>query len=298
MSDENDEPLIDEGGGEGGELWLVSYADLMTLVACFFIMMMAFANYDPPGFQRKMKEVTEHFKKDEIKLNQDKLEQLEKELKAVNEIKESVNISLKGDYLEVTFTGSVLFESGQSQIKNETAPILENMIDVIKNKDKRYRIVVEGHTDSKPIKSKIFPSNWELSSARSASVIHQFQKNGFDPKHLVAVGYSDTRPIAIEKNDKGEYISENLKLNRRVVIRILEPLELDKRLKLGLGQIYQDEIENPKPYDQQLLEKNNKELVPVPEGATPEPSEIPENSNETTIESVNSAEIPPSPTTP
>lgn len=58
MSIHEDNGPVEEEGGEG---WLVSYADLMTLIACFFILMMAFANYDPVGFNKKAKEISKHF---------------------------------------------------------------------------------------------------------------------------------------------------------------------------------------------------------------------------------------------
>ena len=72
----------EEHGGGGGEeeVWLISYADMMTLIACFFILMMAFANYDPAGFNKKAIELSKSFNKDKYKSSEIKMKELMEEL--------------------------------------------------------------------------------------------------------------------------------------------------------------------------------------------------------------------------
>lgn len=77
------QPDIDEGGGDD---WLVSYADMMTLIACFFILMMAFANYDPAGFNKKAIELSKSFNKDKYKSSELKMKELMEEVSKHPEI--------------------------------------------------------------------------------------------------------------------------------------------------------------------------------------------------------------------
>ncbi|KIL77808.1 Flagellar motor rotation protein MotB [Bacillus badius] len=79
-------------------------------------------------------------------------------------------------------------------------------------------VKVEGHTDNRPIKNAIYPSNWELSSARAGSVIRFFVDDvGLEPDRFIAVGYGDTRPLAPNTS------KENMQKNRRVQIIISDP---------------------------------------------------------------------------
>ena len=89
-----------------------------------------------------------------------------------------------------------------------------------------YRITVEGHTDDEPISGPEFPSNWELSSARAASVVRFFVEQGIPAGRLRAVGYADTRPLAPNRDTVGSPIPENQARNRRVVVE-LEKIDRD-----------------------------------------------------------------------
>ena len=94
-----------------------------------------------------------------------------------------------------------------------------------KNTQKTYRIVIEGHTDSRPIvEGGLFPSNWELSGSRAARVVRMFLEKGFAPNRMVAIGYADTQPEVPSRTPNGEWDETALAKNRRVVLRILEPL--------------------------------------------------------------------------
>jgi chemotaxis protein MotB len=81
---------------------------------------------------------------------------------------------------------------------------------------------VEGHTDDSPISSGRFPSNWELSSDRANLILRMLEAKGFPRPHLQSQGYADTRPIAPNRDDKGNVIPENRGLNRRITIKILK----------------------------------------------------------------------------
>ncbi len=109
---------------------------------------------------------------------------------------------------------SFFFDSGSADVKEKSYPILDEIAKVLKDYDNT--IMVEGHTDNVPIRSRYFSSNWELSTARALSVLKFMSKRGqVDPQLLCAVGYGEYRPIL--PNDS----PENKKKNRRVEIVVL-----------------------------------------------------------------------------
>ena len=106
---------------------------------------------------------------------------------------------------------------------------------MIRERDGDYVVLVEGHTDDTDIKSRRYPSNWELSSARAAKVISVFEKAGVKRDRLVAVGYGDTSTIYKNYDEEGNPIPENQRLNRRVTIKVLARPDEDKdKMELGI----------------------------------------------------------------
>ena len=226
-----------QGQGAG---WIVSYADMMTLIACFFILMMAFANYDPVGFTKKTIEVSKHFSKDKYKSSDTKFKQLQEEIAKHPELENKLKTSVDENELVVTFSGSALFEDDKYELTDQMRFTLDALIDLIKVKDSNFKILVEGHTDNQPIKKDSpFSSNWALSGARAAAVVHRFEYFGFDPKNLVSIGHGDTKPIVPNEDDKGDPIPENVRLNRRVVIKVLES-QSGAAVKMGFGVYFEE----------------------------------------------------------
>ena len=136
--------------------------------------------------------------------------------------RQEVTIKEFKDKISVTLVDRILFEFGKATITSEGEKILEKVGEILKNiQGKQIRIV--GHTDNIPIMSKYrykFPTNWELSAARSSAVIRYFQKNiRLDPKNLEAVGRSFYEPIASNETSQGRA------QNRRVEIIISPQLE-------------------------------------------------------------------------
>ena len=96
--------------------------------------------------------------------------------------------------------------------------------------------MIEGHSDNLTLGLESrFKNHWELSSARAASIVKRFEEYGFNKDSLVAIGYGASRPVAPNQDAKGRDIEENIILNRRAVIKVLEPLKSRKAQKLGLG---------------------------------------------------------------
>ena len=135
---------------------------------------------------------------------------------------QEITIRAFKDQISVTFVDRILFEFGKAIITSEGGKILQKVGEILKNvQGKQIRIV--GHTDNIPIIPQYrykFPSNWELSAARSSAVIRYFQKNvHHDPRNLEAVGSSFYKPIASNETSEGRA------QNRRVEIIISPKLK-------------------------------------------------------------------------
>lgn len=239
-TDDDDDLFLDDSDGE---TWLTSYADLMTLIACFFILIVAFANFEDPAFQIKAQEFSQYFKRSQPKIIYTAVEkniqkekpisnktQSEKLLSSKIEQKKLSRISTidkKGDY-EIIHSASVIFPPGKIRLTNEVKQSLDVLIELIKESEESYYLVVEGHTDDTDINNIKYPSNWELSAARSAIIIKKFVQSGLDPNKLVSIAYGNTRPLYPNRDKSGDAISENQRLNRRAVIKLLKLKDVEK----------------------------------------------------------------------
>ena len=108
-------------------------------------------------------------------------------------------------------TDSLLFASGSATLDAQGDPLLSEVADLV-NVDQTHPIAVEGNTDDVPVHGGIFPSNWELSTARASTVVRYLIGKGVDPQRLTAIGYASLRPIASNSTEAGRA------LNRRVEI--------------------------------------------------------------------------------
>jgi chemotaxis protein MotB len=117
------------------------------------------------------------------------------------------------EWLEIEIQTDILFASGSARLGTEAGGVLDRLADVLGNFDNRLRI--EGHTDDVPIATHEFPSNWELSSARAASVVHRFMARGVEPRRMAVLGLSEYHPVADNADDQGR------NRNRRVVVVVM-----------------------------------------------------------------------------
>lgn len=210
------------------ERWLVTYADLMTLLLVFFIVMYALSsrisveNFDQlaASLQRSMKKdatpkpgdqkgflPTDSHETRKFKANATAVLEALVETNVKSEVK--VDIDQRG--LVVSLIDSSFFDPGSAQLKPQAVPVLKKIGLTFKKQINDIR--VEGHTDSQPISTTRFPSNWELSSARATSVVRFLvEKVGLPPHRLQAVGMSSYKPVGSNGTWEGR------KRNRRVDI--------------------------------------------------------------------------------
>ena len=223
---------------KGAPAWVVTFGDMMSILVVFFVMMLSFSVVDQVKFKGFVGSIKEAFgvQKIEFVFNQPagasvittgQAEALREQLVSlVSSAFSSAKVKKDGEGVLLTIPGSLLFDSGQAEIKPQMFPLL-NKIATLLNERHSVMLQVEGHTDDMPIRTARFKDNWDLSTARASSVVRYFiQTASTPPDRLAAAGYADSRPLS--PNDS----TENREHNRRVeFLFVLEqevsPVRLD-----------------------------------------------------------------------
>lgn len=122
-------------------------------------------------------------------------------------------------WLEVEIRTDLLFASGAAELATPAMPVIDKLGEILKKFPNP--IHVEGHTDTVPINTLQFPSNWELSAARAATVVRRFAAQGIDPARMTLIGLGEQRPLASNDTFQGR------DRNRRVVLVVLDPAAED-----------------------------------------------------------------------
>jgi chemotaxis protein MotB len=229
---------------ENHERWLISYADLITLLFAFFVVMYAISSvnegkykvfsaslgtaFGGPGAQvdgadpqtlldvpqpllRRQNETLLRERQQMKLLAQDLMRTLAPLVKSG---KVTVRQSSRG--VSVDINASVLFDPGEAVLTPDSREALLSIAEVLKND--AHAIQVEGHTDNTPISNPIFPSNWELSAVRASAVVRLFVEAGVPSARLTAVGVAANEPVATNQSVEGRA------RNRRVAVTILSGL--------------------------------------------------------------------------
>jgi chemotaxis protein MotB len=195
--------------------WVVSYADFVTMLLALFIVMYAVVRID----NNKLAKL--HSKTFAGNPNVTKYQagnpvtNVEKILKDNISQSKSIKLLRSDKGLIIRVNNTMIFDEGSATIKPDAEKTLNEIIKVLTKIDNP--VIIEGHTDSTPIKNAKYPSNWELSTARATNIISYVIKTGkISPKRLSAVGYGEYMPIADNTSTNGR------NLNRRVDIIVLE----------------------------------------------------------------------------
>ncbi len=272
---------------ENHERWLVSYADFITLLFAFFVVMYSISSVNDGKYRVLSDTLTDAFltsaqsldpiqigervrtlepeagefatperEKLEAPKSEDKIEPAEEGKQAIQkdaseeqqqgadeeqkvpDAKETiaslrstlnpfidqklVNITQSDRGIEVEMKSKMLFESGSARLSREAVQVLRNVAEILKPLPNQIR--VEGHTDNVPIQTVAFPSNWELSAARAASVVHLFTRQGVDSTRLAAIGYGEFRPVGDNGTEEGR------QENRRVAL-IVETVQPERAVR-------------------------------------------------------------------
>ena len=206
--------------GEGDDGWLTSYLDVLTLLITLFVLLLSLS---PPGgaegadtaFMRSASAVSSLPLASLATGIQPRHDGLQPEYAGLNIPGVSVSQGREGVTLRIDT--SLLFPSGQAVLTPQGRGVIESLMDILARFDGQ--ISVEGHTDSVPISTARFPSNWELSSARAIAVVRHLERQGFNISRMRAVGYADTQPMEPNATADGRAA------NRRVELLLRQPLE-------------------------------------------------------------------------
>lgn len=219
-SRESQEVLVEDDGESN---WLVSYADMMTLLFGFFVIISAFSTPDSAKMEVLKKETSESMGGKYVQPYEEMGKSLKKTLQNIQLDKE-VSVIENADGVTITSKGTLFFDSGSAVLKERAALMMDEISNVLATQAKGFRIVVEGHTDDMPIVSREYPSNWELSSARASAVVRLLEGRGFPSKDLRPVGLAATESVAPNRDGSGKPIPANQAMNRRIVIRVRRQL--------------------------------------------------------------------------
>jgi chemotaxis protein MotB len=272
---------------ENHERWLVSYADFITLLFAFFVVMYSVSQLnegkyrvlsdsllqafkpspppkpsiapDDPRSMMPISPITQlALKRDEAKrrARAERMRALAQQvMQALAPLVQSgqVRVTQSQRGIAVEINASLLFKSAQAALEPESQKALTAVAQVLGANDNA--IEVEGHTDRDPISTPQFPSNWELSGARASSVVRLFIDNGVAAARLVAIGYADTRPV--DSNDTLDGRSRN----RRVTV-LIRPETPEERAPAQLPESpeaplpgAQEQTEAPKAQEQTAAPK-------------------------------------------
>lgn len=218
---------------ENLDRWLLTYADLITLLLAFFVVMYSISRIDAGKFGKVTDALISAFKGPELgpvaakdlsselvinkMLNKGNLGILETQINKIGvqlDLSTQLNTELQTRGLIIHISESAFFDPGKAELKPEAKKILDLIsVQLLKIPN---QIRVEGHTDNVPIHTAKFPSNWELSMARAIACLRYLvNKIGFPPDKISAVGYAEYRPLV------PNVTPENRAKNRRVDIVVL-----------------------------------------------------------------------------
>ncbi len=205
------------------ENWLMSYADMITLLISFFVILLSVMEKKQTHKEEVEQAIKESFSSSSID-DPMPFTQLVQDLQQVienNQMEENMSLeeTEKGVMLELS--SSSFYKSGSAEFLPEAIPVLKD-ISVILNdfSFEDYIVRVEGHTDDVPITTPYFPSNWELSAVRATKVVRYFIDSGQPKEKMSAEGFADTQPKVPNIDEYGNPIPENREINRRILIRI------------------------------------------------------------------------------
>jgi chemotaxis protein MotB len=227
---------------ESGGGWIVTFADMMTLILVFFILLYTLATYEDEAYKNLVATVQvldgdgnqisvidyatqngrspEPLRPVEDMLGLNPTEQVIENLRPAiveelesmignTDLSNSVDLAFNADKITLQIDGRFLFQSGKAELKDSARVIFDNLGQLFRQYAD-YKIAIRGHTDNRDIETTQFPSNWELSAIRATTVLRFFIGLGLDPERMTATGYADFIPLV--DNDT----AENRARNRRV----------------------------------------------------------------------------------
>ena len=220
-------PVDNESDDEAGS-WIFTFADMVSLLFAFFVILYTMSKVDQQKYVEMAQSLKQTFTKEAVQQKQGNIinpQSLQKDMEAknvgdivdheLNNIMQKVNSFIYKENLQtkistfiddrgvvVKIADDVLFDSGQGVFNKNSNDLLINLVMIVKQYP--YPIRIEGHTDDTPIRTTLFPSNWELSTARACNVVRYFIDHGLNPRLFSAEGFGEYRPIANNNTPSGK----------------------------------------------------------------------------------------------
>tara|TARA_B100000315_G_scaffold83731_1_gene76760 strand:+ start:13773 stop:14474 length:702 start_codon:yes stop_codon:yes gene_type:complete len=211
--------FFSSSGGDDDPGWILTYADMTTLLMTFFIFLLSISSPDPKKYEEMMRRVGDALGGGEGAFEAVEEETLESIMKKIEGYIENENLTddiviTKDPRGIVIYAGSfIAFESGETELLEATEIFLKNFSKILKKSS--YKIIIEGHTDDVPFQSEKFPSNWELSANRAGAVVRFLINTGnISPSRLIPSGYAGFKP-------RFPSTPENRVKNQRIEIVVL-----------------------------------------------------------------------------
>lgn len=202
--------------------WLITYADAITLLMAFFVLLLSTAVIDQSKYEQVSESITKRLLQKQPKTPFKTLEDEISTLISKNQLANVIEVNKVIDGIKIELSNSALFSTGSAQLKLLIQPILFRISQFILSLDNldNINIDVEGHSDNVPINTRQYPSNWELSARRATNVVRFLIKQGIEENKLRAVAYAHTQPKVPNNSQSGQTLLENQAINRRVVLYV------------------------------------------------------------------------------
>lgn len=209
----------DEAGGD--ENWLISYADLMTLLFGFFVLLTVFSTPNSKKMEQLTKETAKAMGSKYVKPFNQLSNQLQKVLDQQS-TKNVIAIESVNEGLILTASSTHFFAAGSDELHPDAEKMLTELGKILYINAVGFNLIVEGHTDDAPIATRQFPSNWELSLHRASKVVRLFETLGIPHASLRPVGLSDIEPIVPFSGLSPADLINARERNRRIVIKVIK----------------------------------------------------------------------------
>ncbi len=209
---------------ENEDAWLITYADMVTLLLCFFVILFALSAPDMKKIEEFGKQLRARGFYTDQPADEDPYATLKKNLDlslGASGYDQFVAVTKTPDAVDVELASSSFFQPGSAKFTRDALPMLQLIASKVVPLGKGdIEVSVEGYTDDTVVHTEQFPSNWELSAGRAANVVRYLIAQGFPANKLRAVGLADTHPKAPNRDATGTPIPSNQDLNRRVVVHL------------------------------------------------------------------------------
>ena len=207
---------------EEAEDWLMSYADMITLLMAFFVMLISMSHLDPVRYEQVQGGLAKDIGKHEASQPMQQLKtEMASAMRGIKVDETQVSIGQDDRGLVLDLDAGTFFDSNSAVLKDQFVPTLAKIAETLSSeKYSAFQIEVQGHTDDEKPSAPAFPTNWEVSAARATTVVRKLIEDGLQPARLGAVGYADTHPRVANRDVNGNPLPVNQAINRRVSIHI------------------------------------------------------------------------------